>query len=276
MIGSASSVKSEKSPRHIPTALTIAGSDSGGGAGIQADLKTFAALGVHGVTALTCVTAQNPRRVLGIQPCSESILRRQLIAVFEQFAPGAAKTGMLYSARNIRIVAEFFRNRRVPLVVDPVMVSTSGAQLLEPAAIYVLCRRLFPIATLITPNLGEAEALLDVRLNSVEGLRTAAKELHRRFGTAALVKGGHLRGFKEAVDILYDGSKEWLLSAPFVRGLRTHGTGCTYSAAIASYLATGLPLALSVARAKEFVTQAILQSQSAGGHCVLNSFWQRR
>jgi hydroxymethylpyrimidine kinase/phosphomethylpyrimidine kinase len=276
MIGCASGVKREKSPRHIPIALTIAGSDSGGGAGIQADLKTFAALGVHGVTALTCVTAQNPRRVLAIEPCSESILRSQLVAVFEQLAPGAAKTGMLYSARNIRIVAEFFRNRNIPLVVDPVMISTSGTRLLEPAAVHVLCRQLFPIATLITPNLGEAEALLDVRLTSVEDLRWAAKELHHRFGVAALVKGGHLRGLKEAADIFYDGNEELLLSAPFVRGLRTHGTGCTYSAAIASYLATGLALAPSVARAKDFVTQAILQSQSAGGHCVLNSFWQRR
>jgi hydroxymethylpyrimidine/phosphomethylpyrimidine kinase len=205
-----------------------------------------------------------------------STVRSQLIAVFEELAPAAAKTGMLYSKAIVRVVAEFFRDRTVPLVVDPVMVSTSGARLLEPAAIQVLCRQLLPLATLVTPNLSEAEILLDVRLSSVEDLRQAAKKLYHRFGTAALVKGGHLRGLNEAVDIFYDGSEELLLSAPFVRGLHTHGTGCAYSAAIAAYLAAGLPLASAVTRAKEFVTQAIAQSQAAGQHSVLNSSWQRR
>jgi hydroxymethylpyrimidine/phosphomethylpyrimidine kinase len=274
MIGCASGVKREKSLRHIPIALTIAGSDSGGGAGIQADLKTFAALGVHGTTALTCITAQNPQRVLGIQACSVSMVRNQLAALFEELSPAAAKTGMLYSAEIIRLVAKFFRVRTIPLIVDPVMVSTSGARLLQPAAVQVLCRQLLPLATLVTPNLSEAEILLDAKLTSVEDLRRAAKELYRRFGSAALVKGGHLRGLREAIDIFYDGRDELLLSAPFVRGLHTHGTGCTYSAAIAGYLAKGVSLAPAVVKAKEFMTQAIAQSQTAGEHSVLNSFWK--
>ncbi|MCX6922268.1 MAG: bifunctional hydroxymethylpyrimidine kinase/phosphomethylpyrimidine kinase, partial [Verrucomicrobia bacterium] len=219
--------------RQLPVALTIAGSDSGGGAGIQADLKTFAALGVHGTSAITCITAQNPNGVYGIQACSAEIVRRQIEAVFEGLRPAAVKTGMLYSAPIIRVVAEFFgRGQGVPLVVDPVMVSTSGAQLLKTAAIKALCEELLPLATLVTPNLDEAEILVGGKLSSVSDLRSAARELHQRFGCAVLVKGGHLRGLKEAVDIFYDGRQELLLSARFIRGVSTHGTGCTYSAAI--------------------------------------------
>jgi hydroxymethylpyrimidine/phosphomethylpyrimidine kinase len=238
-------------------------------------LKTFAALGVHGATALTCVTAQNPTRVLAIQACSPAMVRDQLRAV-EELSPVAAKIGMLYSAALIRAVAEFFATRQLPLVVDPVMVSTSGAKLLKPAAMNSLCNELFPLATLITPNLSEAEILCDRKLKSIEDLRKAAKELQGRFGTAVLAKGGHLRGLKVAVDIFYDGKNELLLSAPFVRRLRTHGTGCTYSAAIAAYLARGFPITRSVARAKEFISTAIATSKRIGRHSVLNSFWQRR
>ena len=254
----------------MEVALTIAGSDSGGGAGIQADLKTFAALGVHGVTVLTCITAQNPRRVLEIQPCRARMVRSQLAAVFEELAPAAAKTGMLYSTSIIESVAEWLRKNDVPLVVDPVIVSTSGTRLLAPAAFDALCRHLLPLATLITPNLNEAELLCGVRPKSAEDLRVAAKQLYRRFGAAVLVKGGHLRGLREAVDIFYDGRQELLLSAPFVPGVRTHGTGCTYSAAVAGYLAAGLPLAESVTKAKQFITQAIAQGQWVHGHYVLD------
>ena len=275
MIGCASSVKREKSLRRIPIALTIAGSDSGGGAGVQADLKTFAALGVHGCSALTCITAQNPRQVIDIQPCSSSTVERQLAAVFEELAPAAAKTGMLYSKATIRVVATFLRNRKLPVVVDPVMVSTSGARLLGPGAIQALCGEFLPIATLVTPNLSEAEELLGVKVSSVEDLRKAAKKIYHRFGTPALVKGGHLRDLNDAIDIFYDGTEELMLSAPFVRGVRTHGTGCTYSAAITAYLAAGFPLARAVIAAKEFVTQAIARSQKAGRHGVLNWGWQR-
>ena len=190
----------------LPVALTIAGSDSGGGAGIQADLKTFAALGVHGTSAITCITAQNPEGVRGVQACSVDIVRRQIEAVFDALPPAAVKTGMLYSASIIRVVADFFcRRQRLPLVVDPVMVSTSGAALLKPAAVKVLRAELLPLAALVTPNLDEAEVLVGERLTSVADLREAARELHKRFGCAALVKGGHLGGLKGAVDIFNDG-----------------------------------------------------------------------
>jgi hydroxymethylpyrimidine/phosphomethylpyrimidine kinase len=257
--------------KQLPVALTVAGSDSGGGAGIQADLKTFAALGVHGTSAITCITAQNPEGVRGIQACSVEIVRRQVEAVFEELPPAAVKTGMLYSAPIIRVVAAFFRRRQgLPLVVDPVMVSTSGARLFEPAAVRVLRMELLPLATLVTPNLDEAEILVGAKLTSVTDLRAVARTLYQQFGCAALVKGGHLRGLKEAVDIFYDGRQELLLSAPFIRGVSTHGTGCTYSAAIAGHLARGCALALAVQAAKEYITQAIAQSRMAAGHSVLN------
>ncbi|MGA3283746.1 MAG: bifunctional hydroxymethylpyrimidine kinase/phosphomethylpyrimidine kinase [Verrucomicrobiota bacterium] len=259
---------------HCPVALTIAGSDSGGGAGIQADLKTFAALGVHGVSAIACLTAQNPKRVLAVETCSPGILQQQIEAVFEELPPAAVKTGMLFSAENVRVVAGFIGARaarpRVPLVVDPVMVSTSGAVLLEPAAIRVLKEKLLPLATVVTPNLYEAEILTGRKLVSIEDLRAAAREIHARFGCAALVKGGHLKNMPEAADILFDGRSEWLLSAPFIEGVRTHGTGCTTSAAIAGYLARGFALPQAVKRAKEFVTQAIAGSYRVRKHFALN------
>ncbi len=260
---------------HLPVALTIAGSDSGGGAGIQADLKTFASIGVHGTSAITCLTAQNPRGVLGIHDCGAKIVRQQIEAVFAGLRPAAVKTGMLYSAEIIRAVASFFkRGRRPPLVVDPVMVSTSGVHLLKPSAIDLLRKELLPLATLVTPNLDEAEILVGAKLASVEDLRAAARELKKRFGGAALVKGGHLRGLGVALDIFYDGKQELVLSTPFVRGVNTHGTGCTYSAAIVGYLAQGQPLPQAVHKAKEYITQAISQSYKASRHDALNSFWK--
>jgi hydroxymethylpyrimidine/phosphomethylpyrimidine kinase len=251
-------------------ALTVAGSDSGGGAGIQADLKTFAALGVHGTSAITCLTAQNPRRVLGIEPASPKIIQQQIEAVFAGLRPAAVKTGMLYSAAAVRIVAEFFsRGARPPLVVDPVMISTSGAPLLQTGAVKLLRERLIPVATLVTPNVAEAEALTGLRLRSVEDLRAAARAIHEQFGCAGLVKGGHLRGTREAADIYYDGGEELLLTAPFIRGMRTHGTGCTYSAAITAWLARGVILPKAVARAKQYITDAIAHSRGIGKHTVL-------
>jgi hydroxymethylpyrimidine/phosphomethylpyrimidine kinase len=258
----------------LPIALTVAGSDSGGGAGIQADLKTFASLGVHGTSVITCITAQNPRRVSAVEACRVEIVRGQLEAVFDELPPAAVKTGMLYSAPVIRAVAAFLASRPGPvLVVDPVLVSTSGAPLLKPGAFQSLLKELLPLAGLLTPNRDEAQLLTGLRPNSAQGLREAARALHERFGCAVLVKGGHLRRLPEAVDIFYDGRQELLLSAPFVRGLRTHGAGCTCSAAIVGYLALGLPLARAVCRAKDYITQAIARSCLAAGHPVLNSFW---
>ena len=263
--------------RKLLVALTIAGSDSGGGAGIQADLKTFAALGVHGASAIACLTAQNPKRVLGVEPCSPKMLRQQIEAVFEELPPSAVKTGMLFSAENVQVVANFFhnprsaiRNRR--LIVDPVLVSTSGAKLLEPAAITVLKEKLLPLATLVTPNLDETEILTGQRPASIEDMREAAREIHSRFGCAALVKGGHLGNSRDAADIFFDGKTELLLSAPFVKGVRTHGTGCTYSAAICAALALGRDLPQAVQIGKKFVAAAISDSYRIGKHSALANF----
>ncbi len=261
--------------KQLPIALTIAGSDSGGGAGIQADLKTFASQGVHGTSAITCITAQNPRGVTGIQAIRPRMVLAQMNAVFAELSPAAVKTGMLYSADIIRAVAKFFAvDKRPPLVVDPVMVATSGSLLLKPSAVKALLGELLPLATLATPNLDEAQILVGAKLATVEDLRTAAREVVRRFGCAALVKGGHLRGLATAVDIFNDGRSELLLEAPFVRGVNTHGTGCTYSAAIAAHLALGCDLAQAVTAAKQHVTQAIAQSSRVARHDVLNSFWR--
>lgn len=253
----------------LPVALTIAGSDSGGGAGIQADLKTFAAFGVHGTSAITCVTAQNPRRVLAVEPCPPKILRQQIEAVWEELPPRAVKTGMLFSAANVRVVADFLgaRSRQlVPLVVDPVMVSTSGTRLLQPAVGKILRGKLLPLATLVTPNLDEAEVLAGQKIREPEDLRSAARTIFSRFGCAVLAKGGHLRGSREAVDIFFDGKTELLLSAPFVRSVRTHGTGCTYSAAICAALALGHDLPEAVQMGKNFITEAIEKSYRVGKH----------
>lgn len=259
----------------LPIALTIAGSDSGGGAGIQADLNTFAALGVHGATAITCITAQNPRRVSAIESCPPTLVRRQMEAVFEVLPPDAVKTGMLYSAPIIRAVIEFFRQRpRVPLVVDPVMISTSGTRLLQASAIRLLQSGLLPLAILVTPNLDEAATLIGERIRSVEDSRNAARLIHGKFGCAVLVKGGHFKGLREAADILYDGKNELLLSAPFVKGIRTHGTGCAYSAAITAYLASNISLPTAVMKAKEHITQAISGSQFAAENPILSHFWR--
>jgi hydroxymethylpyrimidine/phosphomethylpyrimidine kinase len=257
--------------RRLPIALTIAGSDSGGGAGIQADLKTFAALGVHGTSAITCITAQNPTGVLAIQPIRTEIVQKQIEAVFAELKPAAVKTGMLFSAGIIRVIADFFSGRnRPPLILDPVMVATSGAVLLKPSAIRILKKELLPLATLITPNLDETALLLGRKLTTRRDLAPAARELHERFGCAVLVKGGHLRASGEAVDVFFDGRDIREFVASRVAGVSTHGTGCTYSAAIAAGVARGLVLPAAVELAKEHITNAIRQSYRVGRHTALN------
>jgi hydroxymethylpyrimidine/phosphomethylpyrimidine kinase len=255
--------------KQLPIAFTIAGSDSGGGAGIQADLKTFAAFGVHGTSAIACLTAQNPRRVLGVEACSPKMLRQQIEAVFEDLRPAAVKTGMLFSPENIRVVVNYFKTQNIKLIVDPVMVATSGARLLQPAAEKLLQVKLLPLATLATPNLDEAEILTGTKLRSPEDLRTAAREIVSRYGCAALVKGGHLKNSREAIDVFFDGKTELLLSAPFVQGVSTHGTGCTYSAAICAALALGHDLPQAVELGKNFITAAISGSYKIGRHFAL-------
>jgi len=253
-----------------PVALTVAGSDSGGGAGIQADLKVFASLGVHGTSAVTCLTAQNPGGVRAVEAVGADFLRAQLEAVFEGLPPRAAKTGMLWDVSLIREVVGWWRvGERPPLVVDPVMMATSGAVLLKPEAVVAIRDELLPLATLATPNLDEAAHLLGTELVCVEDLREAARELYRRHGCAFLVKGGHLKSRREAVDVLWDGRKEALLVAPYIRGVSTHGTGCTYSASIAGHLALGLKLWDAVEAAKVQVTDAIRSSVRVGKHMAL-------
>jgi hydroxymethylpyrimidine/phosphomethylpyrimidine kinase len=260
----------------LPIALTIAGSDSGGGAGLQADLKTFAALRVHGTSAITCLTAQNPKAVLAIEPATPAMVHRQLDALFAELPPAAAKTGLLHSEAIIRTVADFWKpHRKVPLVVDPVMVATSGALLLKPIARQAMENHLLPLAALVTPNLDEAEILARRKLRTIEDLRDAARIIHERFGIAALIKGGHLRRLPQAVDIFYDGKNELFLSAPFVKGVSTHGTGCTYSAAVAGYLAQGFSLPDAVAKAKQFISNAIGNAYRIGAYYGLNTFWNR-
>ena len=253
----------------LPIALTVAGSDSGGGAGIQADLKTFLSLGVHGTSAITCLTAQNPAKVLGIQPCTPRMLERQLQAIFEELSPAAAKTGMLYSGPLIHVAVRFFQHHRLPLVVDPVMISTSRARLLKPSAIDRLKDELFPLATLLTPNLDEAGWLIGQPLRSLEDLRQAASVLQRQFGCAVLAKGGHLRDSKEAVDVFREGAREMILRAPRIRNVRTHGTGCTLSAAIAAFLAHGRPLSQAVVAAKKYINFAMQNPPRIASHRVL-------
>jgi hydroxymethylpyrimidine/phosphomethylpyrimidine kinase len=258
--------------KQLPVALTIAGSDSGGGAGIQADLKTFAALGVHGASAIACLTAQNPKRVFGIEVCSPKMLRLQIEAVFEELNPRAAKTGMLFSAKNVSVVVGFFKGKKIPLVVDPVLVSTSGAKLLEPNALKFFQEKLLPLAVLVTPNLFEAEILSGQKISSVEEMREAARKIRSRVGCAVLVKGGHLKNSRAATDIFFDGKTELFLSAPFAKGVRTHGTGCTYSAAICAALALGNDLPQAVQIGKNFITAAISSSYKIGKHFALGHF----
>ena len=245
----------------IPVALTIAGSDCSAGAGLQADLKTFSAFGVYGLTAVTCVVAEVPGIVTRIQPVETKNLEDQLRLLFAAFPVVAVKTGMLYSKEVIALVAGTVTvlTKRPHLVVDPVMVATSGDALVTDDAVSAYERLLFPLATLITPNLDEAAVLLGKKITRREHLRPAADALRSRYGCAVLLKGGHLRG-EEAVDVLRDAAGFTEYRAPFVPGISTHGTGCTFSAAITAGLANGKSLRQAVASGKKYVTRAIAQS----------------
>lgn len=240
----------------IPRALTIAGSDSGGGAGIQADLKTFSALGVFGMSAITALTAQNTTGVFAVHEVPPEVVAKQIDVVVEDIGVDAAKTGMLSSAPIIEAVADRVRQHKIQsLVVDPVMVAKSGAPLLRPEAQEALRRGILPLALVVTPNLPEAEALLGRSIQDLGGMREAARALRDLGPRVVLLKGGHLSG--EAVDVLYDGDEFEELSAPRLPARHTHGTGCVLSAAIAAYLARGLSVREAVRKGKEFVTEAI-------------------
>ena len=252
-------MKSAKSVNRLPVALTIAGSDSGGGAGIQADLKTFAAFGVFGTTAITCITAQNPRRVAGIARVSPRMAALQIRMVCEAFPVAAAKTGMLYSAELIKAVAGAIRKHRIaPLVVDPVMIATSGAALLREDALSALYGHLLPLATVITPNIPEAEVLADWKIESLLDMQIAAEGIGRRWKTAVVVKGGHMKG-RMLVNALYDRGTMRTFELPRVKTASTHGTGCAFSAAIAAGLANGMSLPDAVEQAGGFVAKTLKQ-----------------
>lgn len=258
----------------IARALTIAGSDSGGGAGIQADLKTFAALGVYGTSAITAVTAQNTRGVFAVQEISPGVVAAQIDAVMDDIAPTAAKTGMLSSARIIEVVAERVRARRIAnLVVDPVMVAKSGDSLLQAEAVAALKELLLPLALVVTPNLPEAETLVGARLTTDEEIRDAAVAIARLGPRYVVVKGGHRAG--DAVDLVYDGTGFQTLHATRIDTPHTHGTGCTFSAAIAAGLAQGVDVVASISRAKEYLTGAIAHAYPIGeGHSPVHHFYR--
>jgi hydroxymethylpyrimidine/phosphomethylpyrimidine kinase len=245
-------------------ALTIAGSDSGGGAGIQADLKTFAALGVYGTSAITAVTAQNTLTVARIQEISPDVVAAQIDAVLSDLGTDSAKTGMLWSEAIIEAVAGAVSRHRIQnLVVDPVTISKSGARLLQEHGLTALRSRLLPLAEIVTPNLPEAEALAGMTIQDAEGMREAARRIHDQGARRVIIKGGHVEG-PNAVDLYYDGVDFQELKEERIKTRSTHGTGCTFSAAIAAYLAHGLPPLDAVARAKEFVTAALRSAPDLG------------
>ncbi len=246
----------------ISTALTIAGSDPSGGAGVQADLKTFHQHKVYGMAVLTLLTVQNTRGVRAVYPVAASNVARQLEAVIADIPPGAAKTGALGNEKIISAVAACARKFSFPLVVDPVMVSKHGAPLLYKSAVRVFIRKLLPHATLVTPNLCEAEVLSGIRVSSLKAMEQAARIIAGFGPGAVLVKGGHLKG--EALDLLYQDGRVHCFNAPRIKTRHTHGTGCTYSAAITAGLSCGKDLFTAIASAKKFITKAIRTAPGLG------------
>jgi hydroxymethylpyrimidine/phosphomethylpyrimidine kinase len=253
--------------------LTIAGSDSGGGAGIQADLKTFHAFGVFGTSAITAVTAQNTLGVTAVHPVPLAVVRAQIDAVVDDLRPAATKTGMLATADLVDTVARAIHDHRLPnYVLDPVMVATSGDRLLAPDAEGALASELLPLALLVTPNLHEARILTGIEILTAADLRAAARALVELGARAALVKGGHLPG-AEAVDLFWDGHDEHAWRRPRLPSLHTHGTGCTLSAAVTANLARGTRLVNAVGRAIGFVARAIASAPGlGGGHGPIDHF----
>jgi hydroxymethylpyrimidine/phosphomethylpyrimidine kinase len=257
----------------MKTALTIAGSDSGGGAGIQADLKTFAAHGVYGTSAITAVTAQNTLGVTAVHTIPADIVTAQIEAVASDIGADAVKTGMLATAAIVEAVAAAIEELDLPCtVIDPVMIAKGGSRLLDDEAVETMRTELLPRAMVITPNADEAGALLGDEVRTLEQARAAARRLKALGPGAVIVKGGHLDG-AHAIDILFDGVNLVELSAPRIETTSTHGTGCTFASAIAANLALGLNLATAAERAKTYVTDAIRRAPAiGGGHGPLGHF----
>jgi hydroxymethylpyrimidine/phosphomethylpyrimidine kinase len=266
-----------------PVAVTIAGSDNSGGAGIQADLKTFTHFEVYAQTVITCIVAEVPGKVCSIQAIEPRMIRDQLNLSLTSFPVLAIKTGMLYSREIIDLVCDIFESlpadQRPFLVVDPVMVAASGDPLAQSGAIEQYKSRLFPLANLITPNLDEAATILTTRLETFQQMRVAATELYEKFGVPFLLKGGHLKS-AEAIDLLIDCDGLHQFSEPYQHGVQTHGTGCAYSAAIAANVALGLTLKEAVGVAKKYVGSAIRDSfhwkTRVGEISALRHFWSKK
>jgi hydroxymethylpyrimidine kinase/phosphomethylpyrimidine kinase len=247
--------------RPIPVALTIAGSDPSGGAGIQADLKTFAGCRVYGLSAIAAITAQNETRVARVKAIKAAALRDQLITLLETRRPDAIKTGALVSAENFRAVV--IAQKRLPApVVDPVMMSSSGKTLIDRTGLSAMRAKLFPIARVVTPNIPEAEALTGITITDIPSMREAARAIRKLGAGAVVIKGGHLfrdsqKSIQGAVDLLFDGSSFIELRASRLAGVEAHGTGCAFSAAAAAYLAQGEDLEAAVRAAKNFVLRSL-------------------
>jgi hydroxymethylpyrimidine/phosphomethylpyrimidine kinase len=258
----------------VPRVLTIAGSDSGGGAGIQADLKTITVLGAYGMSVITALTAQNTLGVQGVFDIPPEFVEKQFDSVLSDIGADAAKTGMLSSSAIIHAVARKIREYSISrLVVDPVMVAKGGAPLLREDARESLIRELIPLAAVVTPNIPEAEALAGMSIGDVDAMKRAAKVIHGHGAAGVVVKGGHLAG--AAVDVLYDGKEFHEFTAERIDTRDTHGTGCTFSAAVAVGLARGLDVRMAVQKAKEYITVVIRHSLSiGGGHGPTNHFAQ--
>lgn len=240
----------------MKTALTIAGSDSCGGAGIQADIKTMTMNGVYAMSAITALTAQNTTGVFGIQEVTPEFLREEIKAVVTDIMPDAVKTGMVSSSKLIQVIADAIKEYRLKnIVVDPVMIATSGAKLISDDAINTLKTELLPLATVITPNIPEAEVLSGLKITSEAEMEIAAKEISQKFGCAVLLKGGH--SVNDANDFLYNKEKTTWFKGKRINNPNTHGTGCTLSSAIASNLAKGLDLETSVKNAKDYISGAL-------------------
>jgi hydroxymethylpyrimidine/phosphomethylpyrimidine kinase len=257
----------------VPRAMTIAGSDSGAGAGIQADLKTFAAHGVYGTSVLTAVTAQNTTSVLAIAEVPEEVIVHQIDGVLEDIGTDAIKTGMLSSASIIEVVADRIEAWGVPnVVVDPVMIAKSGDALLQPTAVRTLVKRLLPLALIVTPNIPEAEVLSGKHITDAASEEEAARIINRLGPKYVVIKGGH-RESDDAVDLVYDGASFERIGGPRISTRNTHGTGCTFSAAIAANLALGRNPLEAITRAKEYLSGALRESFSIGeGHSPVNHF----
>ncbi len=251
-----------KTDTNVIPVMTVAGSDCSGGAGLQADLKTFQHFQLHGLTAVTCIVSETANIVRRVDPVDPSMMEDQILLMLEAFPLTVVKTGMLGSAEHVRRVAEIFRNHPgIKLVIDPVMIASTGASLLEPDAVRTYINELLPLAHIITPNLPEAEKLLGENIGSIAEMEAAAETLGKAFGCAVLLKGGHL-DLPECTDLLWETGTIHRFSSPRLEVKASHGTGCTLAAAVASGLALGKPLYEAVSHAKAYLNQTLARSYS--------------